>query len=82
VNGNREKQVFILAKVGFVSNVNGCKNLHYGFRFSKKVDINRENSKIPPKCVVKDPKQMRAGPVFLNLLQVGIPVMLVSLFMP
>jgi hypothetical protein len=30
VNGNREKQVFILEKVGFVSN-----------RFSKKVDINR-----------------------------------------
>jgi hypothetical protein len=43
VNGNREKQVFILAKVGFVSNINGCENLHYGFGFSIKVDVN------PPK---------------------------------
>jgi hypothetical protein len=41
VNGNREKQVFMLAKVGYVSNVNGSEKLHYGSRFSKKVDINR-----------------------------------------
>jgi hypothetical protein len=40
VNDNREKQVFILAKVGYVSNVNGSEKLHYGSRFSKKVDIN------------------------------------------
>jgi hypothetical protein len=40
VNGNSEKQVFILAKVGFVSDMNGCEKLHYGFRFSIKVDIN------------------------------------------
>jgi hypothetical protein len=41
VNGIRGKQVFILAKVGFVSNINGCEKLHYGFRFSKKIDTNR-----------------------------------------
>jgi hypothetical protein len=33
VNSNREKQVFLLAKVGFVSNINGSEKLHYGFRF-------------------------------------------------
>jgi hypothetical protein len=72
MNGNREKQAFILAKVRFVSNINGCEMVYYGFGFSIKVDVNPQNSKIRPKCVVKDPKQMRAGPVFLNLLQVGI----------
>jgi hypothetical protein len=40
VNGNREKQVFILAKVGFVSNIDGCEKLHNGFRFSIKVNVN------------------------------------------
>jgi hypothetical protein len=40
VNGNCEK-VFILAKVGIVSNIKGCEKLHHGFRFSIKVDINR-----------------------------------------
>jgi hypothetical protein len=34
VKGNREKQAFILAKVGFVSNRNGSEKLRYGFRFS------------------------------------------------
>jgi hypothetical protein len=49
VNGNCEKQIFILAKVGYVSNVNGSEKLHFGSRFSKKLIItvkiakNRQN---------------------------------------
>jgi hypothetical protein len=78
VNCNREKQICILAKVGFVSNKNGCAKLHYGLRCSIKDNFNPENSKIWPTCVVKDPKQTRACRVFFKLLQVGIPVMSLS----
>jgi hypothetical protein len=45
VNGNREKQVFILAKVGYVSNVNGSEKLHSGSRFSKKLILTVKTAK-------------------------------------